>query len=66
LLARFIILRATPPVLNTLPRILKLDREKSKHAGLTQQNGFTSAKKLHGLLLMAKGTAKPNAYQKRV
>jgi hypothetical protein len=36
LLARFIILRATPPVLNTQPRKLKLDSEKSsKHAGLT-------------------------------
>jgi hypothetical protein len=34
-----VIVRATPPVFSILPCKLKLDKEKSKHAGLAQQNG---------------------------
>jgi hypothetical protein len=36
-----------------------LDEEKSKHAGLAQQNGFGPAF-LHRMLKLAEGTAKPN------
>jgi hypothetical protein len=38
----------------TLKIKLKLDEEKSKHAGLAQQNGFGSAF-LHSLLKLIKG-----------
>jgi hypothetical protein len=38
---------------------LKLDEEKSKHAGLAQQNGFGPAF-VHSLLTLIKGRAKPN------
>jgi hypothetical protein len=41
----------------TLQQIL--DNEKSKHAGLAQQNGFGPAF-LHRMLKLAEGTAKPN------
>jgi hypothetical protein len=36
-----------------------LDEEKSKHAGLAQQNGFGPAF-LHSLLSLVKGTTNPN------
>jgi hypothetical protein len=36
-----------------------LDKEKSKDAGLGQQNGFGGSF-LHSLLRLLKGTAKPN------
>jgi len=36
-----------------------LDEEKSKHAGLAQQNAFDPTF-LHTMLRLAKGTAKPN------
>jgi hypothetical protein len=42
-----------------------LDEEKSKYAGLAQQNGFGPAF-LHGLLRLVKGAAKPNTCQRRV
>jgi hypothetical protein len=34
-----VIVKATPPVFSMLPCRLKLDKEKSKNAGLAQQNG---------------------------
>jgi hypothetical protein len=37
----------------------KLSEEKSKHASLAQQNGFSPAF-LHTMLRLVKGTAKPN------
>jgi hypothetical protein len=52
-------LRATPPVLSTRPCKLKLNEEKSKHAGLAQQNYFGPAF-LHSLQRLVKGKAKPN------
>jgi hypothetical protein len=42
-----------------------LDKEKSKYAGLAQQNDFGPAF-LHALLRLVKGTAKPNTCQRRV
>jgi hypothetical protein len=47
------------------PCKLELDEEKSKHAGLAQQNGFGPAF-LHSLLRLVKGTTKPNTCQRRV
>jgi hypothetical protein len=41
-----------------------LDEEKSKHAGLAQQNGFGPTV-LHNLLRLVKGTAKSNPCQKK-
>jgi len=41
-----------------------LDEEKSKHAGLAQQNGFGQTL-LHNLLRLVKGTAKSNPRQKK-
>jgi hypothetical protein len=38
---------------------VKLDEEKSKHAGLAQQNGFGLAFQ-HSLLRLEKGTTKAN------
>ncbi len=60
-----ICVRATPPVLNMWPCKSKLDEEKSKHAGLAQQNGFGWAF-LHSLLRLVKGTAKLNTWQRRL
>ncbi len=48
-------------MLSMWPYKLKLDDEKSKHAGLAQQNGFGPAF-LHSLLGLVKGIAKPNIY----
>jgi hypothetical protein len=42
-----------------------LDKEKSKHASLAQQNDF-GPQFLHSLLRLVKGTAKPNTCQRRV
>jgi hypothetical protein len=42
-----------------VPYKLKLDEEKSKHAGLAQQNGFGPAF-WHNLLRLEKSTAKLN------
>jgi hypothetical protein len=42
-----------------------LDEEKSKHVGLAQHNGFGPAI-LPSLLLLVKGTAKPNTCHRRV
>jgi hypothetical protein len=36
-------LRATPQVLSMPPCTVKSDEEKSKHAGLAQENGFVHA-----------------------
>jgi hypothetical protein len=47
------------------PCKLKLDKEKSKHADLTQQNDFGPAF-LHSLLRLVTGTAKPDTCQRRV
>jgi len=47
------------------PCKFKLDEEKSKHAGLAQQNGFGPAF-LDSLLRLVKVTAKPNTCQRRV
>jgi hypothetical protein len=52
-------LRAIPPVLSMKPCNSKLDKEKSKDAGLGQQNGFGGSF-LHSLLRLLKCTAKPN------
>jgi hypothetical protein len=41
-----------------------LDEEKSKDAGLTQQNGF-GPEFLHSLLRLVEGTAKPNTCLRR-
>jgi hypothetical protein len=46
-------------MLSMWSRKLKFGEEKSKHAGLAQQNGFGAAF-LHNLLRFVKGTAKPN------
>jgi hypothetical protein len=55
-------LRVTPPVLSILPCILKwkwkLDKEKSKHTGLAQQNSLGPAL-LHTLLKACKRHSKP-------
>jgi hypothetical protein len=56
---------ATPAVLNMWTWKLKLDEEKSNHAGLAQQIGFGPAV-LHGLLNLVEGTAKPNTCQRSV
>ncbi len=53
--------RATPLVLSMWPCKLKLDREKSKHAGFALQNGFSPAF-LHSLRLV-KDIVKPNTCQ---
>ncbi len=53
------ILTAALAVLSMWPWKSKFDEEKSKHAGLGQQDGFGPAF-LHSLLRLAKGTAKPN------
>ncbi len=37
------LITAAPPVLSMVPNKRKLDEEKSKHAGLVQQNGFGPA-----------------------
>jgi hypothetical protein len=37
------LITAAPPVLSVWPNKRKLDEEKSKHAGLVQQNGFGPA-----------------------
>jgi hypothetical protein len=42
-----------------------LDEEKSKHAGLAQQNGFGTAF-FHSLLRLVKGKEKLNTCQRRV
>ncbi len=51
-------LRAFPPVLCMSPCTLKSDEEKSKHAGLAQENGLCSGKYAQLLLRLVKGTAK--------
>ncbi len=51
-------LRASPVILSMWPWILKLGEEKSKHAGLAQQNGFSPAF-LHSLLRLVKGSCAP-------
>jgi hypothetical protein len=50
-------LRATAPMLSMWPCKLKLDEEKSNHAGLAQQNAFGPAF-LHSLTRLIKCTAK--------
>ncbi len=45
-----------PPGLRMCPSERKLDEEKSKHAGLAQQNGFGPAF-FHRMLRLVKGTA---------
>jgi hypothetical protein len=47
------------------PWKLKLDDEKSKRAGLAQQNGFGNPV-VHSLLRLVKGTVQPNTLQRRV
>jgi hypothetical protein len=44
---------------------IELDEEKSKPAGLAQQNGFWPSI-LHNSLRLVKGTAKPNTCQRRM
>jgi hypothetical protein len=58
-------LRPSPAVLSMWPCTLEFDEEKSKHAGLAQENGFGQAH-LHGLLRLVKGTAKVCTCHKRV
>jgi hypothetical protein len=50
------LLRATPQVLSMRPCTVKWDEEKSKHAGLAQENGFAHAQVLT-LLRLVKGEA---------
>jgi hypothetical protein len=47
------------------PCELKLDEEKSKHAGLALQNGFDPAF-FHCFVRLVKGPALHNTYQRRV
>ncbi len=58
-------LRASPAMLSMGPCKLKLDEEKSKHAGVAQQNGF-GQEFVHNLLRLVTGTAQPNTCYRRV
>jgi hypothetical protein len=65
ILSSYWVLRASPEVLSIWPWTLKLDEENSKHACLSQHNGFGPAF-LHSLLRLVKGTAKLCTWQRRV